>query len=79
MIAGVVLIIALLVIRLQKPAVLLPQEIALPAGATAKAVTQGDDWYAIVTTDDDILIFDRLTGALRQQIAITPAQTPSGD
>ncbi|MEM9580068.1 MAG: DUF6476 family protein [Pseudomonadota bacterium] len=74
MIGGVVLIIALLVIRFQSTPNLLPTDITLPAGKTARAVTQGDDWYAIVTTDDHILIFDRVTGRLRQEIAITPAE-----
>lgn len=78
MIVGLVTVVALLVIRLQAPspgpaALMLPDEIALPEGATAQAVTQGRDWYAVVTGDDEILVFDRATGALRQRVAIIPA------
>ncbi|SDX95250.1 hypothetical protein SAMN05444340_10214 [Citreimonas salinaria] len=51
----------------------LPERIALPDGTTATAFTQGPDWYAVVTADNRILIFDRATGALRQTIAVTPA------
>jgi hypothetical protein len=77
MILGVVTVVALLVIRLQAPAPAappLPEAIALPDGATATAFTQGRDWYAVVTDDDQILIFDRATGALRQRVSITPAE-----
>jgi hypothetical protein len=45
----------------------------LPDGKSAMAVTQGTDWFAVVTTDDEILIFDRITGQLRQSVTITPA------
>ena len=30
------------------------------------------DWFAVVTADDRILIYDRLTGRLRQEVAIAP-------
>jgi Family of unknown function (DUF6476) len=71
MIAGVITIVALLVTRLQGGGALpLPESIALPDGARAQAVTAGADWYAVVTTDNRILIFDRLTGDLRQEVAI---------
>jgi hypothetical protein len=46
----------------------------LPEGARALAFTQGRDWYAVVTERDEILIFDRATGALRQRVAIKPAE-----
>ena len=74
MILGVLAIVTLLVIRLQAPApvaVPLPDTIALPEGVTALAVTQARDWYAVVTEDERILVFDRATGALRQEVAIT--------
>lgn len=73
MIVGVITIVALLVTRLQGGGALpVPDSIALPDGATAQAVTAGNDWYAVVTTDNRILIFDRLTGDLRQEVAIAP-------
>ena len=71
MICGVVLVVGLLVTRLNRSAPPLPDQIVLPEGVTARAFTQGPDWYAIVTEDDQILIFDRLTGALRQTVRIT--------
>jgi hypothetical protein len=72
MIVGVITIVALLVTRMSSTAIPLPETITLPDGATAQAVTAGDGWYAVVTTDNRILIFDRLTGALRQEITVTP-------
>ena len=75
MIAGLVIIIGLIVIRFsddRKPSPLaLPDSIALPDGSVPIAFTQGGDWYAVVTTSDQILIYDRTTGALRQTILIT--------
>lgn len=70
MICGVLVVIALLVTRLNRNTPMLPDQIALPEGMKAQAFTQGASWYAVVTTNDEILIFDRLTGALRQTITI---------
>ena len=59
MIAGLITVVALLVTRLPSatgtPAI--PPELALPAGTTPAAVTMGQGWIAVVTTDDRILIF----------------------
>lgn len=77
MIVGLVTIVALLVIRLQAPgpaALALPDMVELPEGARALAFTQGRDWYAVVTEGNEILIFDRATGALRQRVEIKPAE-----
>ncbi len=71
MIGGVLLIIALIVIRFYDHPPPLPETITLPDGATARAFTRGDSWFAVVTTDNRILIYDRVTGSLRQSIAIT--------
>ena len=71
MICGVLVVIGLLVTRLGRNTPPLPAEITLPNGAQARAFTQGPDWYAVVTSDDQILIYDRLTGALRQTVQIT--------
>jgi hypothetical protein len=70
MIGGVLLIIGLIVIRFYDVPPPLPDSIALPDGARALTFTQGPDWYAVVTSDDQILIFDRVTGRLQQTIAI---------
>lgn len=71
MIAGVLVIIALLVIRLSERPAPWPQEIALPEGTRAQAVTRGKGWVAVVTEDQRLLIFDPETGTLEQEIAIT--------
>jgi hypothetical protein len=70
MICGVIVVIGLLVTRLSSNDPTLPTEITLPDGKAATAFTQGDDWFAIVTTDNEILIYNRLSGALRQTIAL---------
>ncbi|AMY70117.1 DUF6476 family protein [Frigidibacter mobilis] len=72
MIVGLLAILAILVIRFsQDPAgPALPAEITLPAGTTARAVTFGPGWYAVVTARDEILIFDAATGTLRQTVQI---------
>jgi hypothetical protein len=76
MIAGFVVLIALLVTRFPAapPAELaLPETLALPEGARPAAFTRGRGWVAIVTEDDRILIYDAETGALRQSVQVTPA------
>ncbi|XDA96883.1 DUF6476 family protein [Sulfitobacter sp. LCG007] len=70
MIAGVLLIIVLIVIRMSDETPRLPDSIVLPGNARAVALTQGPGWYAVVTDGDQILIFDSLTGGLRQTVQI---------
>ncbi|WP_089268611.1 DUF6476 family protein [Puniceibacterium sediminis] len=70
MIVGLLIIITLIVIRYRDRSAPLPDTITLPDGATATAFTQGPDWYAVVTGDNHILIFDRSTGVLRQTIDV---------
>ncbi|MFM2355034.1 MAG: hypothetical protein RLZZ528_770 [Pseudomonadota bacterium] len=75
MIAGLITIIALIVIRfpaLTATAPALPASVTLPEGEVARAVTFGTGWIAVVTEEDEILILDAGTGTLRQRIAITP-------
>ena len=50
----------------------LPEQVTLPEGVNASAVTMGAGWYAVVTDDDRSLIFDRASGALRQTVEILP-------
>jgi hypothetical protein len=69
MIVGVITIVALLVTKMNGP-VPVPETLTLPDGARAQAVTVGADWLGVVTTDNRILIFDRVTGALRQEVVI---------
>ena len=68
MICGLLVVIGLLVIRFSSNAPDLPDVIVLPSGEKATAFTQGPDWYAIVTNENQILIFDRTSGALRQTV-----------
>lgn len=70
MILGVVIVIGLLVTRLSRDAPVLPSQISLPDGAKAVAFTQAADWYAVVTDNGEILVFDRMTGALRQTVVV---------
>jgi len=70
MIGGLLVVIGLLVMRFSDTAPALPDRIDLPGDARAVAVTQGDSWYAIITDDDRILIYDRTTGALRQEVQV---------
>lgn len=75
MIGGVITVVGLIVTRMpaaMQPSLPLPDQITLPEGVSAQAFTQAPAWYAIVTSDDRILIFERKTGALRQEIRITP-------
>jgi hypothetical protein len=72
MIAGFLVLIVLFVIRFPDPRPTLPDSISLPEGAVARAITFGPGWYAVVTEDDRILIFDRASGALRQSVTIAP-------
>ena len=70
MIAGFLVLIAALVIRLNADPLPLPDRISLPEGVIATAFTQGTDWFAVVTSDNRILIYDRTTSALRQEVVI---------
>ncbi|WP_299303409.1 DUF6476 family protein [uncultured Litoreibacter sp.] len=72
MIGGLLVLIALIVIRVQQPATTLaiPQQINLPGGAVATAFTTTPDWYAVVTQNNQILIFDRITSELIQTITV---------
>ncbi|WP_102227018.1 DUF6476 family protein [Acidimangrovimonas sediminis] len=67
MIAGLIAIVALIVIRV--PAgnadLVVPQGLKLPQGTAPQAITQGNGWIAVVTEAGKILVFDGKTGALR--------------
>lgn len=73
MIVGLITIIGLIVTRLphsvtDPPA--LPAKITLPAGAKPTAVTFGAGWVAVVTTTNEILIFDAVSGKETQRVRI---------
>ncbi len=81
MIAGFLVLIAALVMRLNADGPPLPDTLALPDGVAPTAFTQGDDWFAVVVRDatgaERILLYDRLTSRLRQEVAILPPESPS--
>ncbi|MDF3607387.1 DUF6476 family protein [Paracoccus sp. DMF-8] len=65
---GIVAIVAILWIRLgQAPLPELPANIALPAGATAEAVTFARNWIVVVTGSGEILLYDT-TGLLVNRV-----------
>ena len=70
MIAGVVVVVALLVTRLSGDTPQVPDDLTLPEGVEPQAVTFGDGWIAVVTTDQRIVIFDRTTGKIRQTVTL---------
>lgn len=71
MIVGLIAVVITFVTRFPGgDGVSLPDQVTLPEGTRATAVTMGEGWYAVVTEDDRILIFDRDSGALRQEVEI---------
>ena len=71
MVVGFIVIVVLFVIRFSDAfGPKLPDVITLPDGAEPAAFTQGGDWYAVVTEDDRILIYDRDSGELRKTIVL---------
>lgn len=77
MIAGIVVVVAVVVQRMPRPEPYpaLPEGLTLPEGAVAEAVTFGRGFIAVVTRDGRILILDRATGALRQ--TVVPDRAPA--
>jgi hypothetical protein len=70
MIVGIAVIVGLLALRLSAPPAL-PQELDLPDGVTAGAVTLARDWVLVLDADGtEVLLFDRATGALRHRVAL---------
>ena len=69
MIAGMVVLIALFVIRFQDSGIDVPNSITLPDGTRPVAFTRTRSWYAVVTGTDQILIYN-LKGELVQTVAV---------
>lgn len=70
LILGVITIVGLLVTRLPlTQATGFAENLALPAGAEPQAITRGEGWFAVVTRDGRILIFDA-AGKLTQEVQI---------
>jgi hypothetical protein len=71
MIIGLVAIFTIIVMQFSKTIdVSGISSIELPEGVTASTYTKGSDWYAIVTTTDQILIYNTSDQSLRQTIQI---------
>jgi len=71
MVAGFLVLIAALVMSRNADPLPLPDRITLPDGVSATSFTQGTDWFAVVTDNDQILIYDRATGTLQQTVVVT--------
>ena len=70
MIFGLLTVVVLLVIRLQGPSgPTAPEILDMPDGTVPHAITQGPDFWAVVTTAGEILIFEP-SGQLRQRVAL---------
>ena len=71
MIGGIITLVTLIFMRFQDAPVPLglPESIMLPDGSTPLAFTRGEDWYAVVTNEKQILIYD-LNGVLFQIINV---------
>ncbi|AHD10331.1 hypothetical protein PhaeoP75_02631 [Phaeobacter gallaeciensis] len=72
MICGFLVVLTLLVIRLSASGPNLPETVSLPDGVSARAVTFGDGWIAVVTDEDEILILNNLSGTIEQRVTIKP-------
>ncbi len=74
-IVGLVVLVGVVVMRFsqttpeQSVPTALPDQINLPDGVTADAVTFGQDWIAIVS-GDEILVFDKDGGELLKRISV---------
>ena len=71
MIGGIITLVTLIFMRFQDAPVPLglPESIMLPDGSTPLAFTRSEDWYAVVTNEKQILIYD-LNGVLFQNINV---------
>lgn len=71
MIVGFIVLIVALVTRLPSaPGLVLPDSLILPEGARAVAVTQAEDWIAVVTQAQELLFYDARSGVLFQKVQV---------
>ena len=71
MIGGIITLVTLIFMRFQDAPIPLelPESIMLPKGSAPLAFTKSEDWYAVVTSNDQILVYD-LNGVLFQTINV---------
>ncbi len=74
MLAGLILVIALLVIRFREAPPTLPEAISLPDDATAQAVTIAEGLVLVLSEDGRLFVYDRLTGQLERTIPVIQDQ-----
>ena len=70
MIAGILVIVTLLVIKIRSEDLNFPNNLLLPDGTKPVAFTQTKDWYSVVTEDNDILIYKN-DGTLFKSIKVS--------
>ena len=71
MIGGIITLVTLIFMRFQDAPVPLelPESIMLPEGSAPLAFTKSEYWYAVVTSNEQILVYD-LNGVLLQTINV---------
>ena len=69
MIAGILIIAALLAFKLRSENINFPQTLTLPDGTKPIAFTQTKDWYSIITEANEILIYKN-DGTLIRSITV---------
>ena len=69
MIAGILIIAALLAFKLRSESINFPRTLILPDGTKPIAFTQTKDWYSVITEADQILIYKN-DGTLIRSIAV---------
>lgn len=72
MIVGMALLVGTLLVKMNAapPPLCLPAEYALPEGAKASGFTVTGDWVIVVSGENTLLVYERGSGKLRQQIAL---------
>ena len=70
MIAGILIIVTLLVIKIRSEDLNFPSNLLLPDGTKPVAFTQTKDWYSVVTEENDILIYKN-DGTLIKSIKVS--------
>lgn len=74
MIAGVIVLIALIVMRFNAepmaPMAAFPEMVALPDGETAQSVTRGPDYLLVITATGRALVLSPDGATLRQEFTI---------
>ena len=69
MIAGILIIAALLAFKLRSENINFPQTLTLPDGTKPIAFTQTKDWYSIITEANEILVYKN-DGTLIRSITV---------